>query len=170
MRSGPVSCFLLKRLVSITGEQKWKGAQKPPAGLCAQTSEAESLQNVPSVTRSGKGRAGLEPRPQERTQDECPELVSKTRGGGRSQHQGADSKTATEHIKDGKFQPSTQGSGRVHPAWDGQTTVSVATPGPSIYGGQSLVPSDLSAAGQAHTENSREERPVLSCVHGAFNT
>lgn len=25
-------------------------------------------------------------------------------------------------------------------------------------------------AGQAHTENSREGRPLLSCTHGAFDT
>lgn len=158
-----VCCFLLKRPISSAGEQK------PPAGLFPWTREAESLQDVPSVTRSGKGRAGLEPRPQEGTQDERPELVSETQEE-RGQHQGADSKTPRERNREGTFQPRTQGSGGIHPAWDGQTTVSMATPGPSTYGRQRPVPSDVSAASQAHTENSGEGRPILSCVHGTFNT
>lgn len=39
VRSGP-GFLLLKGLVSSVGEQRWKGAQKPPVGLFPQTSEA----------------------------------------------------------------------------------------------------------------------------------
>ena len=39
LRSGP-GFLLLKGLVSSAGEQRWKGAQKPPVGLFPQTSEA----------------------------------------------------------------------------------------------------------------------------------
>lgn len=69
MKSGPICSFLLEKPVSSAGKHKWKGAQKPPASLFPQTTETESLQDKLSitVTRSGKGRAELELRPQECT-------------------------------------------------------------------------------------------------------
>lgn len=54
-----------------------------------------------------------------------------------------------------------------HPAWDSQTTASVAGPGPSTYGGRDPLTSLLPVK---PTWRIREGRPILPRVHGAFDT
>lgn len=70
----PEEAGKLRRGIEMEGSPETTSAPLP------WTSEAGSLQDAPSGTGSGKGKAGREPGPQECAQDERPELVRETQG------------------------------------------------------------------------------------------